>query len=504
VKTANLHWRKWQLRHLCDLLLIFLLIAGLVIRCWRLDLMLFDFDEGIASIYARQFVQRLDWPDVGVKTSLGFYNPPLFIYLVSPSFLMSLSPVIACAFLQAIVCTSAAFLTFELRRARWSAGALVFVILFIASPGPLLLGRRLWGHSLIPACGMLVFAMLLRLVRRPRDRAASFMLLPVICAALQCHFSGILFLFSGAISVSIARIKLNYRAITAGAIAAALLYLPYLPHLVETHGMDLRIIANLVLHGSGSSKPLTGFYSTVILSLFDFNTNTAMQSKYALFLHDHLFFRIARGIAAIGLFLCITAWIFAAVRKQLDAVRILAAVFFLVPLIVFSLLRVEIVPAYWLAAFPGPWLLAGSVAEMKALRPVAAGTAIFLSAAGLLCFAQVLAVTREARVEYLAYPSYSDQRNAAFFISDVSTGLPARITQEARSSTAGIDYQLLYLLAWRDGDASRFDTKSNVPPSWRFVVHNRAIRNVPGLVRGLAKWRFRDFGLLRVYFLSTG
>jgi hypothetical protein len=163
---------------------VVLSLAGVIARLCRLDLMLYDFDEGVASIYALQLVERADFPLFGVRTSLGFYNPPGFIYLIAPAFFVCKSPLFAVGLIQLLSVTVFAGFAAYLYRLAWRWGSLVFLAVAMLEPGPLLLSGRLWGHALIPVFSCAAAWMLLALLRDP-GRRWGWLLLPIAIAAAQ-------------------------------------------------------------------------------------------------------------------------------------------------------------------------------------------------------------------------------------------------------------------------------------------------------------------------------
>ncbi|MCX7019358.1 MAG: hypothetical protein WCK47_09400 [bacterium] len=501
---------------------------------WRLgflDLMLYDFDEGIASIYALQLAEKWDFPLKGVKTSYEFYNPPFFIYLISIPWLISRSPVFAVGFLQVLFLGALAILFRGLRRMGWSWGALAVLALGGLGPGALLLTLRLWGCALIPTMSIIALLCALKLVRSPRDRAASLILPLAVCAAQQAHFQGALLAVSAGLALWIAGGRANARWLGAGVAAAALSYLPYLFHLVQTHFSDLSVIVTLATQGGSAARsPHDALWRSVWFSLSDFGGVTAFQQNYARFLggvacgaiyqYAGAAWLAASGIvAAAGLSMGFIRTGWRGRGGALSATQQIAAValaWTIVPLAVFGLLRVDVVPGYWLAAMPGPWLLAGALLEMipdvsavvrwraRIAAPfLAAGLIGFFSACPFFYLRACFAVMERADPALLVYPTYRDQRDAVWFVCDDSSGKRVLLTQDARKPETGVDYQLLYLIAMREGNALRFtfqpDKPFQQPAAARYLLRTLSRPLPPELLRELALWSQRRFGLIRVY-----
>lgn len=495
-----------QMRAHMPVLIALLLGLGLVLRTWQLPLMLYDFDEGVASIYALQMTQRGDFPLVGVRTSLGFYNPPLFIYLISPAFLLSTSPVVATGWLQLMWLAAFAFLSWQLYRYGWGWGLLTVLLFASLSPGPLLLSRRLWGHSLIPTCSAAVAGMLLLLWLRPRCRRASFCLPLLLSAAQQVHFSGALLTVGFLSCLMWLRLSLNVRCFAAGVAAAALTYAPYLHHQSQNDFADFRTIWSILTEGAPGKAEHTALWNAALHTFSDMGGATVFQQQYDHFLEKISSFLILKW--ALALTWCVlliwSIWTLlsgAARRRTPDPVLAIGLTWTTIPLIVFSFLQVVTVPAYWLVALPGPLLLLGSAVEAfcrhVAAKLVLSG-ALMLTATGFLWyFAAYQAEIIRADPSVIVYPSYRDQLEAVQYVSRSAGPEGAHLVQEGRGTAAGIDYQLLYLIAMvENGYSTRLRKPAETAHQWpQYVIHSRARKLPPQLV-GRKPVRF---GMLEVF-----
>jgi hypothetical protein len=481
-----------------------LLLLGLVVRFWRLDLMLFDFDEGVASIYALQLVERGDFPLFGVRTSLGFYNPPTFIYLIAPAFAASKSPLVAVAWLQLMGFAGFAAVTGWLHRLGWRWGTIAFLGVAMLAPGHVLLCRRLWGHALIPALSSATMLLLLH-AAYGRRRSLCWMLLPIAVAiAQQVHFSGALLFFDALIVCAVLRVRPHWKALLGGCIAAAATYTPYLVHECRTQFADLQAVASTIAGHTGESDRITIWWAA-LLSLGDMGGATAMQQYYGRFLglvpEFHLLRAAGAGVLVVALLACLRH------RKRSDATessrRILlcALLWMAVPLVAFSLLHVVAVPAYWLVALPGPFLLVGllaehvgrSVARRAVARWVAAAVLIVVCGGYLRYWYRYNTAMAMASPEVIVYPSYRDQYEAVRYVVTSTGKRPVQL--EENNGAESIDYQLLYLVAWLDGNGTRLrHSPAEAQALQHFIINRR-----PREIAGAENWPKRRFGLLDVY-----
>lgn len=484
-------------------LCVTLCMLGLAVRWMLLDQMLWDVDEGVASIYALQLVERADWPLFGVRTSLGFYNTPLFIYLVAPAFAISRSPLVATAMLQIVNLIAVAALGFACykRQLMWVAAA---VVLFGSlSPGPLLLASRLWGHTLIAAFSITTWLFLVSLHQRPRAFWASLLLPSIISFAQQVHFSGALLGLNALLVIMLLQLKPNWKAVVLGAVAAAATYTPFIIYEYRTGFEDFRAILRTVGGTGSSTRDPVPMLQAALFSLSDFGGVTAFQNDYPGFLRYELpWYRIVRWwLAALFVAAVILGvWALHKHRNDEEAPPVervyltLALTWCAVPLIAFSLLRVVTVPAYWLVALPGPWVLTGILLE-KQRKPWWNSTAIGVTA---LCFFLFLTEYRDTvgqgEVAYQHYPTYRQQLDAVNYVLEDSKPDRANLL-EPQAGENRIGYQTLYLVAMLEGNALR------VRPDASEAQHLRKylLINRKRPLTAAAGWSVQTFGLREVH-----
>lgn len=483
---------------------IALSLIGLMARLYRLDLMLYDFDEGVASIYALQLVERADFPLFGVRTSLGFYNPPGFIYLIAPAFLICKSPLFAVGLIQVLSVAMFAGLVVYLYRFGWRWGSLAFLAVAMLAPGPLFLCERLWGHALIPVFSCAAVWMVLALVRTPTLRSIWLLLPVIIAGAQQVHFSGALLLLDAAIALAVFRVRPQWKWLLAGFGIATCTYIPFLVFETRTGFADLKAVAATMV-GRTSSAEHTALWRAALFSWSDFGGATAFQDRYPQFLSrlpDFWFLRVA-GAAA---FTCTIVMSLRHLRREPgdDRVRqivILALVWIVVPFVVFSMLHVVTVPAYWLVALPGPWLAAAFAAESILSRSAQRrrsewALAGWIGAYALICLRYVIvhnSTVAHADPALVVYPSYRDQYFAVATVCQDSAGRQVQFQQNKGSDA--IDYQLLYLVAMIEGNATRLRHPTHEAADLQKYVLTR--RDAP-MAMGPG-WSKLTFGVLDLY-----
>ena len=157
------------------------------LRLRELDLVEFKLDEATAVNLARRLLDG-DFPTVGLKSSVGAYNPPFFVYLTAVPLALSDEPLAATAFVG-VLAVAAVILTYFVLRPRFGAlAALGTAALFATAPWAVLYGRKLWGQSVLPVVAIAFLWSMFTVLERSRSRAVVF--IPILlCLAFQLNFT---------------------------------------------------------------------------------------------------------------------------------------------------------------------------------------------------------------------------------------------------------------------------------------------------------------------------
>src|SRR5206468_10850527 len=137
----------------------------------------FKSDEAVAVGLARRVLHG-ELPTVGLESSVGALNPPLFVYLTAIPLSVRDDPLAATAFMGVLAVVAVA-LTYVVLRPRFGAlAALTAAALFATAPWAVLYGRKIWAQDALPVFTVSLLWSLFVVLERPRTRLVA--LVPVL------------------------------------------------------------------------------------------------------------------------------------------------------------------------------------------------------------------------------------------------------------------------------------------------------------------------------------
>jgi Dolichyl-phosphate-mannose-protein mannosyltransferase len=351
------------------LVLAVLLLVAAGVRLWRLDLMEFKADEAQACQLALQVVDGLRGrlpaghgiPLVGLRSSVGVPNPPLFIYLLALPLTLWRDPLAAAVFI-ALSNVAAVGICFAIGRRYFSPFvALAATALYALAPWAVIFSRKIWAQDLLPVfiAGFLLAAHAFLVDRRPRALA---WLLALAAAAVQLHFSALI-LGGALLGLLIAgRSVVRARWLAIGAGAAFLLCAPYLLHLARTQGGDFAHLGawrneSSSLVPAGQRLRLALRYPLSVSGADETEVLVGAQAGWV------LPFAGATGLAALGglIWLCVRDR-----RSPSFSARLMGAIWFLLPTL--GLIATGAVPFIHYFIILYPLIFLGLAAALESLR----------------------------------------------------------------------------------------------------------------------------------------
>ena len=319
--------------------LIPILVAAVVLRLFNLDYMEFKADEAGNLLLASELVSGKAFPLVGIPSSLGTYNPALFIYLLALPLYFSPNPVVAAAFVALLNCAAVGALYAFSRRYFSRMTAVVAASFFAVNPWAVFYSRKIWQQDLLPLFVVAFFYCLFAVICENRRRylIGCFMCL---AALTQLHLSSLHYVILFALVLVWYRPKIGWGYYAVGVSAAFLLYLPYIAFEILNQGYNLRIYFQ-ASHLPWQFRPEALFAPFALASTWGFMRFVDLP------LLDLLQF-VLTGVGVIYAF-----------GRWAQSNYQLLILWLFVPLFFFSLSQIDLPLHYFIALYPLLFLLLG-------------------------------------------------------------------------------------------------------------------------------------------------
>ncbi len=220
------------------ILIMLVLLVAITLRLSNLDYMEFKGDEAGNLLLASILSSGKDIPLVGIRSSIGTYNPPLFIYLMTIPLLFSGNPVIAAGFVALLNCVAVGVLYLFSRRFFSRETAVTAAGFMAVNPWAVFYSRKIWQQDLLPLFVIGFFYCLFAVIceKRARYLPGCFAFL---AAMTQLHLSSVYYVVPFAIVLVWFRPKIGWGYYAAGIGIALLLYLPYIAFDLLNGGYNL-------------------------------------------------------------------------------------------------------------------------------------------------------------------------------------------------------------------------------------------------------------------------
>jgi 4-amino-4-deoxy-L-arabinose transferase-like glycosyltransferase len=228
-----------------------IVVIGAWLRLRHLGLAEFKFDEASAMRIAHGILDG-HIKAVGLRSSSGAMNPPLYVYVVAVVVAIRDSVLFATATV-AVLSVVAVALTYVVVRSRFGeAAALIATGLFATAPWAVLYGRHLWQQDYLPIVTVSLLWSLFVVLERDRSRAAFFA--PALgLVAVQLNFSAVALVVPIAAVFVYRRRDVHWRAAAIGLGVGVLPLLPWLASNVKHRFSDFSLIAESGSgHGAGT------------------------------------------------------------------------------------------------------------------------------------------------------------------------------------------------------------------------------------------------------------
>jgi len=364
------------------------------LRLRQLGIVSFHDDQAVALRIAHDILHG-DVRTIGLTSSSGAANPPLYVYMVAVLVAIH-DGVIFATISVAVLSIVAIALTYPMVRPRFGRTvALVTVALFATAPWAVFFGRLLFQQDYLPIVSVgLLWALFVVL---ERDRTWVALLVPFLfVVAVSLNLSAVALVLPIGALLAYRWRDVNWRAILAGSGLGLVLLLPWLAHNAKHGFRDFGLVVNNGrghggAAGGGTVEAVIRTVDLVSAEGWDFVTGTHHQGGAAWTLG-----RIA-GILVIALLVVgIGTSIARVVRDgrhpELDTARRAVLVIWLVGICLayLSSSRSGVGPHYVLVGYPASFLLVAlGLTDLAALVLGRRAAAVALAAAGAVAAAFV-------------------------------------------------------------------------------------------------------------------
>ncbi len=228
-----------------------ILVGAAVLRLGDLGLMEYKGDEAVAIELARPMVEGQALPRVGLVSSVGVHNPPLFIWLTALPLWVDHDPRFITGAMVGLLSLLSIGLTFWFVRRRFGdVTALLATGFYAFSTWPVLYARKIWAQDVVPVFSTLLLWALVVVWERPKTRWVAAV--PVLCATLwQLHFSAFATILVCAGLLLARGRNLSWGWLAAGIVLGLLTMGPWLQHQADNDWADVRGLAKI----AGGERP---------------------------------------------------------------------------------------------------------------------------------------------------------------------------------------------------------------------------------------------------------
>lgn len=214
---------------------IIIFVCAAIFRLTNLDLIEFKLDEANTFYAAVKFYWQSQElvhfepylaQNSGVS-STGFYNMPLFYYLMTLLTLPAKDPAVVSFLIALVNSIMVALFYLVIRKYYGQIVALCGSLIMATSPWMILYSRKIWGPDLILAFTLPFFFFLHRLILDKKPKAIFGVVLSLVLL-FQLHYSGAALILITAAVILIFKVKISWKAVILGLMLGIIPLLPFL------------------------------------------------------------------------------------------------------------------------------------------------------------------------------------------------------------------------------------------------------------------------------------
>jgi len=214
--------------------LIGIMLLAAYLRLSNLELTEFKLDEAHVCSRAAEFLASGRPPLVGIGSSVGMANPPLFIYLMAIPVSLSKNPAVIAGFI-ALLNVGAVLGCYLLTREYFGEKvASITTLLFAVSPWAVFYSRKIWAQDLLPPFVALFFAAVFSTIVKRKPRQLILVFLWLVCL-IQLHLSALALIPLVVLLLLVFKARISPVPLLIGLLVFVLIFVPYI-YYDATHG----------------------------------------------------------------------------------------------------------------------------------------------------------------------------------------------------------------------------------------------------------------------------
>ena len=246
------------------LALMAIMLVAAYLRLSNLELTEFKLDEAHVCSKAAEFLDSGRPPLVGIGSSVGAANPPLFIYLTAIPVSLSRNPTVIAGFI-ALLNVGAVLGCYLLTREHFGEKAgLIATLLFAVSPWAVFYSRKIWAQDLLPPFVGLFFAAVFSTLVKRKPRQLILVFLWLACL-IQLHLSALALIPLVALLLLVFRSRISLVPLLVGLLVFMLIFAPYIYYDATHNWINLRTFIE-VSRGPATFDLKSARYAAQIIS----------------------------------------------------------------------------------------------------------------------------------------------------------------------------------------------------------------------------------------------
>jgi len=215
------------------------MLLAAYLRLGNLELTEFKLDEAHVCSKAAEFLASGRPPLVGIGSSVGAANPPLFIYLMAVPVSLSRNPAVIAGFI-ALLNVGAVLGCYLLAREHFGKKVgLIATLLFAVSPWAVFYSRKIWAQDLLPPFVVLFFAAIFSTIVKHKPRQLILVFLWLACL-IQLHLSALALIPLVVLLLLVFRSRISPVPLLVGLFVFALIFTPYIYYDATHNWTNLR------------------------------------------------------------------------------------------------------------------------------------------------------------------------------------------------------------------------------------------------------------------------